>query len=301
MLRRRLLFFVAVMVAAGLLVSGAIYLSGRLNIRPRGERKELLQLWEDGSYEEVYFRSQAALALRPMDYFLLTMNGFSAYQLGYSQITNLNAAQYFDDCIWKLRKALLQKNAHNDGRLYYVLGKAYSYKDGSYSDLTVKYLENARELSYSARDIPEYLGMAYKALGDYRSSVAAFSEALGAEGTGGPSGQLLLEIAESYFALDEFEMARSYLCRCIEISADSRSVLSARLLLAEILRKIGENAGAEKQLLEVIAETGENAEARYLLGELYFQQGDTARARAEWRLALRSDPAHLRARSRLSM
>jgi predicted negative regulator of RcsB-dependent stress response len=37
------------------------------------------------------------------------------------------------------------------------------------------------------------------------------------------------------------------------------------------------------------------------LGELYALQGDTSRARAAWRLALRADPAHIMARTRLSI
>jgi Tfp pilus assembly protein PilF len=53
--------------------------------------------------------------------------------------------------------------------------------------------------------------------------------------------------------------------------------------------------------MDILGEAGENAEARYQLGELYALQGETARARAEWRLALRADPAHLKARSRLSL
>jgi tetratricopeptide (TPR) repeat protein len=251
-----------------------------------------------------------------MDYFLLTMHGFSAYQLGISQINSINAAQYFDACVWSLRKASLLKNSLNDGRLYYVLGKAYHYKGENYADLSVKYLEKARDLSYSAADIPEYLGMAYAEIGDYRSSVAAFADALvlqGEEGLSGedlseeplsgriPSGPLLLSIARSYLALDEFEMARAYLQRCIDTSPDSRTVLSARLLLSEVLLKSGDNNGARKPLMDILAEAGENAEAHYQLGELYALQGETTRARAEWRLALRVDPAHLKARTRLSM
>jgi tetratricopeptide (TPR) repeat protein len=246
-----------------------------------------------------------------MDYFLLTMYGFSAYQLGISQINNINAQRYFDDCVRALRKAFLLKNAADDGRLYYVLGKAYYYKGESYADLSVKYLEKARELSYNAEDIPEYRGLAYAAIGDYRSSVAAFAEALVVQGTGElsnespsderPPGLLLLSIARSYFALGEFEQARAYLQRCIDVSPDSRTIMSARLLLSEVLRNVGEYDGARQQLMDILRETGENAEAHYQLGELYALQGDTTRARAEWRLALRADPAHQKARARLSM
>jgi len=299
--RKRLMVAAAVVLAVALAAAASVFLAGRLQGRTRVTRRELMQYWDSGSFDQVYSQSQAALASRPMDYFLLTMHGFSAYQLGVSQINSQDASQYFDDCVWSLRKAMLLKNSAGDGRLYYVLGKAYSYKGGSFADLSVKYLERARELSFSGADIPQYLGMAYAAIGDHRSSVAAYAEALGVEGDLGPSSLLLLSIARSYLALGEFEMARAYLQRCVEISLDSRTVLSARLLLAETLRKAGDNAGAVRQLQAILDETGGSAEAHFQLGELYAQQGDTSRARAEWRLALRADPAHVMARTRLSI
>ena len=302
--RKRLIFFAAALVIAGATTAAGFQIAWRFTGAARGERKEILRLWETGLYEEVYDQSRAILESRPLDYFLLTMHGFAAYQLGVSQINSLNAQRYFDDCLWALRKALLLKNAANDGRLYYVLGKAYNYKGESCADLSVKYLEKARDLSYNAADIPEYLGLAYAAMGDYRSSVAAFAEALVAQGSGSddrPPGILLLSIARSYFALEEFDQARAYLQRCIDVSPDSRNILSARLLLSEVLRSMGDNEGARQQLEHILGEAGENAEAHYRLGELYALQGEAVRARAEWRLALRADPAHLQARRRLSM
>jgi tetratricopeptide (TPR) repeat protein len=297
-----------VLVIAGIIAIVLVQTAERLAGTAKGERKELLQLWEAGSFDEVYSRSQAGLESRPMDYFLLTMHGFSAYQFGISQINSLNAERYFDNCVWSLRRAFLLKDSLHDGRLYYVLGKAYNYRGESYADLSVKYLERARELSYNAEDIPEYLGLAYASIGDYRRSVTAFAEALILQGQGqdgllyeSPSGLLLLSIARSYFALDEFEVAQAYLQRCIDVSPDSRTVISARLLLSDVLRKAGKSEGAKKQLQDILDEAGENAEAHYQLGELFAFEGETVRARAEWRLALRVDPAHQKARSRLSL
>jgi tetratricopeptide (TPR) repeat protein len=297
--RKRLIFSAGALVFIGLATFATARVAGKFREwTSKGDRRELLRLWDDKEFDEVFNLSQSSLESRPTDYFLLTMNGFSAYQLGISQINTLNAEQYFDKCIWSLRKAMQDKKADKDGRLYYVLGKAYSYKGENFADLTIKYLEKARELSDSTADIPEYLGMAYFAVEDYRSSVAAFSEALGASAEG-PSGPLLLFMARAYIALGEFDNARPYLQRCIETSPDFRTVLSARLLLAEALKMKGDIEGAIKQLQDIIAETGDNAEAHYQLGELYALQGNTTRARAEWRLALRADPAHVKARARL--
>ncbi len=297
--RKRLIFTAAVLVFVGFAVFASVHIAGKFREwASKGDRKEMLRLWDAGDFNEVFNLSQSALDSRPTDYFLLTMHGFSAYQLGISQINSLNAEQYFDKCISSLRQAMIDKKSENDGRLYYVLGKAYSYKGENYADSTIKYLEKARALSDSTADIPEYLGMAYFSVGDYKNSVAAFSEALG-KSAEGPSGPLLLFMARAYIALGEFDNAHPYLQRCIEISPDFRTVLSARFLLAEALKGKDDIEGAVKQLQEIIAETGDNAEAHYQLGELYALQGNTTRARAEWRLALRADPAHAKARARL--
>jgi Flp pilus assembly protein TadD len=110
-----------------------------------------------------------------------------------------------------------------------------------------------------------------------------------------------LSIARSYTALDEPGSAQAYLLRCVEISRDSNTRVTARLLLGEILGKGGDSEGAEAQYMAVLDEAGENAEARYQLGELYAAGGDMVRARAEWRRAVQFDPAHGKARSRLGI
>ena len=162
--------------------------------------------------------------------------------------------------------------------------------------------------AYKAADIPEYLGLAYASIRDFRSSVAAFALALTGEGGAGahgkdanPSDVLLLSIARSYLGLEEYESGRAYLVRCLEVSRDSRTIAAARLLLGGILFKAGDIPGAEAEYLKMIEENGENAEARYQLGELYASTGDTTRSRAEWRRAIRIDPAHGPARSRLNL
>jgi len=263
------------------------------------ERRELLQIWNDENYEKAYEITKNALAENPVDYFLLTINGFSAYQLGISQINNQNTLNYINECIFSLRKAIIQKDAKKDGRTFYVLGKAYGYKGAEYADLAVKYLEMANALSYEASDIPEYLGLAYAAYGDYRNSVASFTKSF-VPGVP-PSDNLLLSIARSYIAMEDYDMALGYLQRCIETSPDSKSIVMSRFLLAEIFSSTGDLDSAESQYISILENSGENAEVRFLLGELYSMKGDTTRARSEWRMAYRQDPAHARARARLNI
>jgi len=260
------------------------------------EKKELLRVWNEGDYESSYEITSNLLVEKPIDFFLLSVNGFSAFQLGISQINKQNMLFYIDKCIFSLRKALVKNE--NDGQVNYVLGKAYRYKGPEYADLTVKYLELADKLEYNASDIPEYLGLAYAMYGDYRSSVEAFSRAFTPNKI--ISDNLLLSIARSYMEMQEYDMASSYLQQCVRNSQDSKSIVIARLMLAEIYKNIKLFEEAEKQYMAIIRETGENADVRFQLGELFFQQGDSTRARAEWRIAIRQDPLHSRARSRLN-
>jgi tetratricopeptide (TPR) repeat protein len=282
-----------------LVIVTAIFIILNIRNNMKNDRQELLQIWNGGDYIQAYEFSKTALLEKPVDYFLLTINGFSAYQMGISQINNQNMLAFINECIFSLRKALLHKESSGDGRIFYVLGKAYGYKGGEYADLAVKYLEIANDLSYPASDIPEYLGLAYAAFGDYRSSVEAFSLAF-IPGKS-PSDNLLLSIARSYIAMEEYNTAFGYLQRCIDISPDSKSVVISRMLLAEIYGKNGEYDNAETQYLNILSDSGENAEVRFQLGEIYNLKGDTTRARAEWRLAYRQDPAHARARARLNI
>ena len=309
--KKRLIITGIVIVLSGFIVATGIYLIIKFWDSVRGEKRELLQLWDNGSYNEVYEQSLAHLGSRPLDYFLLTMHGFSAYQMGISQINNQDASVYFDDCINKLRKAMHLPNAENDGRIFYVLGKAYSYKGESYADLEIKYLEKARKMPYYADDIPEYLGIAYASIGHlnmeyYRNSVDAFTEALKPWSTDGlseenSSGLLLFHIAKSYSSLGDNEMAGSYLKQCIAVSRDIHVVISAKLLLADIYKILGDYSSAQGLLQDILTEGPESAELHYLLGEIYFLQGENVRARSEWRLALNMDPAHSKARARLAL
>jgi len=280
-------------------ITSAILIISRLKNGINNEKREILRLWNSGEYEQVFLSSKDALFKKPTDNFLLTINGFSAFQLGISQINSQNMISFIDECIFSLRKALINKESKDDGRLYYVLGKAYGYKGNEYSDLAVKYLLMSDNAGFTAPDIPEYLGLAYAAFGDYRNSVTAFSKAFSADTE--PSDALLLSIARSYTEMEEYDTAAGYLKRCIEISQDSNSIIIARLLLGEIYRLTGDYNDAETQYYTVLSDFGENAEVHYQLGELYNLKGDTTRARAEWRLAYRLNPAHTNARVRLNL
>ncbi|MDR0443768.1 MAG: tetratricopeptide repeat protein [Treponema sp.] len=295
--RKKGSFFLVISLV--LIFAVSIPVISRLKKTISNEKRELLRVWSTEDYSQVFEISKNALSARPMDYFLLTINGFSAYQLGISQINKHNTLVYINECITSLRKALMLKESYDDGRVCYVLGKAYSYKGDEYAELAIKYLETAKGLLYDAQDIPEYLGIAYAASGEYRGSVEAFSQAFVSERQ--PSDTLLLSIARSYISMEEYSMAKSYLQRCVDSSPDSKSVVFARFLLADIFKLSGDYDGAESQYTAIMNEAGENAEVHFQLGELHNLRGDATKARSEWRIAYRQDPSHAKAKARLNI
>jgi tetratricopeptide (TPR) repeat protein len=270
-----------------------------VNNKDAGLKRKLLEDWENGSYTGAFEESVLALEKKPLDSFLLTINGFAAYQLAVSQINSADTLFYLNNCIWSLRKALHKKNADKEGRIRYVLGKAYYEKGRDFSDLAVRYLEEAQDAGYAAKDIPEYLGLSYETVGKYRKSVEALSAALDPSG-GAVSARLLLAIARSYISLEDWDNARAYLTRCVEEAKDSAQAISARLMLGKMLRNSGDLAAAEAVFNEIL-ETAENAEAAFELGEIYAEQDNIYKARAAWRRSLRADNNYLPARRRLNM
>jgi tetratricopeptide (TPR) repeat protein len=264
--------------------------------------RDLTRLWNEGAYSEVYAESGKLLDVKPLDFFLLSMHGYASYYMAMAQINARDMQAYADESIASLRKALLSKRGERNGRICYVLGKAYFLKGQDYTNMAIEYLENALKFSYHAEDISEYLGLAYAETHEYWKSIAAFSEALvPADGETLPSDTLLLAIARSYIELSEDDGARAYLLRCLEISKDFSVISAARLLLGRVLMKKGDIDGAEQQYLSILQEGGEQADAHYELGVLYAGRGETIKARAEWRKALRLDPAYAPAIARLSM
>ena len=261
----------------------------RSKIQETRIKKNLLVQWENESWEAAYEKSMEGLSVKPMDSFFLTINGFAAYQVALSLVNNEDSLQFIEECIHSLRKALLHKNADKDGRIRYVLGKAYYAKGSDYADLAVKYLEEAKAASFDSKDFNEYLGLSYAAVRDYQKSVEALTSSLDPDSNEG-SDLLFIHIAQSYIGLEDWEGAKAYLVQCTETSRDAALVLKARLLLGKALVHEGDTDGALAAFESVLEASGENAEASFEMGELYAAQGETTRARAAWRRAYRADP-----------
>ncbi|MDR2782920.1 MAG: tetratricopeptide repeat protein [Treponema sp.] len=284
------------------LVSGIVILIWHIQGEFFADRITAQELWEKGSYQEIFDISGKTLEEKPLDYEALILRGFSAYQLALAQITDPDKFVYIEECINCLRKVALVKSGGMDGAIQYVLGKAYYGKGTEYADLAVQSLEFAKKMGFSGDDMNEYLGIAYAALRKYRLSVAALTEALNSPRMAERfSDALLLSIANSYFAMDDFGMAAAYLTRCIDVSKDDTAKRRARFALGDVYFRQEDYSAAEDQYTAILKDFGENAEAHYRLGEINAARNDMIRARAEWRKAVLVDPTHRSSRSRLAL
>lgn len=299
-IQRRRAVRVAVSVAiAALLVGTVVFLarSGLLSWGRENDPDQALKLWNSGEWRACYDEAGVALEKHALDAFWLTLRGFSAYQLAADQVAPEQAAPYLEDAVFSLRKALITGPSKMEGRVRYVLGKAYYQRGRYYADQALTELEQARNLGYEASDLDEQLGLAAAELGRYRDSIVYLSRSLGEA----PSDLLLLAIARSYAALEEYASAEAYYRRCIDDTKDSDVEAGARVALSSALIAQGRLDDAEAALLPVLESDASNVDALMELGDLYAKKGDSVKARAEWRRVVKIDPANVRARARLSM
>ena len=73
------------------------------------DNRQLRQYFEMGAFESAHSKSAVLLLERPLDPHLLTIHGFSAYQLAIAQINSVDTLSYMAESVWSLRKALLSR------------------------------------------------------------------------------------------------------------------------------------------------------------------------------------------------
>ena len=260
----------------------------------------LSKSWKSYDYESVYEISKGILSAAPFNNTALTYHGYAAFYLGVSSLDKMNEQNYLDEAINSLRLALLDAQSSLKSQLFYMLGKAYFYKNTVssyyYADLAVKYLELAKARGYKADDIPEYLGLSYAALGMTMESISSFTEALLVR----ESDMLLFSIAEQYYKAGQNAAAEQYLFRIIKECDDENLILQSRMLLGTIYSAENKYEDAAKEFLSVLEKNENSADAHYQLGILYEKQGDTVKARSEWRTALRIQVNHRGALEKLA-
>jgi tetratricopeptide (TPR) repeat protein len=174
-----------------------------------------------------------------------------------------------------------------------MLGKAYFYKNTLsanyyYADLAVAYLNRAKEYGFTARDIPEFLGLSYAALAMPRESIIAFSDALLVR----DSDILELAIAEQYYKSSQYSSAMPYLFQVVNDSKDDLLIKQSHILLGNIYMNTDRFDEARQEFQMILDTDPFFSDAYFGLGLLFEKQGDYVKARAEWRKALQYDVNH---------
>jgi len=257
----------------------------------------LERAWAAGDYQAVYDRSEIILQRRPLDGTALAWRGFAAYYLYAEKNDPAQAQTYLVECVTSLRNALYRVSAQSRPEIAYVLGKAYYQRGYYYADLAMKYLDEAHEAGLDHPDLAEFRALAASYLGDYKTSVEAFTEALSSN----PSDLLLHALARSYAGLGDQDRAKQYLSRAISETGDELLRLRCRYELGSILLAEGKVAEAESEFAAILEKDPNSADAHYGLGVIYENQGDLIKARSEWRKAIRANPVHAGARQKLNL
>lgn len=255
----------------------------------------VLELWNNGSYDEILANGKEELKRLPLDAGTLVFSGFAAFHKGVAEVTIEKKLPLINQAVVSLRKALLLPHVPLEPEIHYILGKAYFHKGKFYSDLAIKHLLQARDLGYSASDMNEYLGLAYSLVGRFAEASEFFLKAV----EKAPSDLLLWTLGQTYFQMQRHDDAVRYLRLSIEKTKDRALEQRCRFLLAEIFTKTKQYPLAQTEYQVILEKNPNSADAHFYLGEIALALGSKEGARAEWRKAFKIDPLHFNANQRL--
>jgi len=301
LIRKILLVFVSVLIFLAL-VAGIIFLAKKFS-NSHISAKTLARYWNEtdsSKYEKIYTDGKELLQKDPFNNTALIYYGYACFYLAVSQTDSSQIQSYLDESIISLRQALYSAREKTVPQIYYMLGKAYFYKnkiaENFYADQTIENLNKALAMGYQADDIYEYLGMSYAALGKTTESIAAFSEALLVR----ESDNLLVSIAEQYMKNEMYASSKSYLFRVINTCENDLLVEKSRIMLANIYLEEENYTDAQKEFEEVLKKNQNSDDAHYGIGVIYEKQGNLVLARSEWRNTLKITANHQGALKKLS-
>ena len=299
---RKVIGVIICVVLISAAISFFIFFSFGKNVSSAFNIRHLAEQWKNNEIEAVYEESGKLMDENLFQKNMLIFRGYSAFKIAVSSLDSGNdTLTYLDEAINLLRVAVLLYEKDIPPQLYYILGQAYFYKNKFssyyyYSDLAIRYLEQAVAKGYKADDISELLGLSYAEIGNTEKSIQLFSEALRIHETDA----LLYNIAKEYYQCNQASVAKQYLQRTIQTSQNDDIILSSRFILGKIYLEEEKYSEAQGEF-ETILEKNENfADAHYQLGVLYEKLGDKAKARAEWRKCLRVQVNHPGALQKLS-
>ncbi|GMO58931.1 MAG: hypothetical protein Ta2A_04630 [Treponemataceae bacterium] len=250
----------------------------------------LYHFWTQKDYAAVFEQSEKILEKTPFKSSVLIYNAYSAFYLALSQTDILQAQNYLETSITAMRKAIYGAKHSDLQGIYYMLGRAYFYKNTLlsyhyYSDLVIKYLNYSENF---ADDMHEYLGLSYAMLNMRKESIISFTNALSARS----SDVLHLAIAEQYYNNAQYEVAKQYLHRLNTECENDVLIQKSHYMLGQIYinEKNLENAASEFQI--VLDKNPNSADAYYGIGIINRMQSNKAKARAAIRKALQLQPNH---------
>ncbi|TFG60589.1 MAG: tetratricopeptide repeat protein [Spirochaetales bacterium] len=283
------LFILAAGVAAFFLFRGTRF---RKTVQESDPLTLISEYWKSQKYAEIITSCDAYLKNKPMDAYILAVNGFAHFYEGIAQYSLEDRFHYFDRAVVLLRKAELVASRPFSGEIKYILGKTYYHKGKYYKDEAVRFLEASIAENYRGEDSYEYLALAYSEMEMPDKSLEYFLKAADSN----PSDLLLLTIGQNYYKLSRYNDAEEYLLRTINRTKDTAIEEKSRFLLGKIYFEKKELLKAEDQYNKILEKNQDSADAHYLLGEIYQTMNDTIKARAEWRKTLQIDPSHYGAR-----
>ncbi len=253
--------------------------------------------WENKNYTQVYEKTSEILKRRPYDGEVLAMHGFASYYIFAEQTDYSIGYTYLDNAILHLRQAMYRILKSERPKIAYLLGKAYYQKGYYYSDLAVKYLDEAAAADIKFADLAEFRAMAASLLGNSEKAIESFTEAL----TENPSDLLLFALAQNYMKVGDIKNAKLYFFETIDNTKDTLLELKCRYLLGTIFLDEGIIEKAEKEFNTIIEKDITSADAYYGLGLIAELRGDLIKARSQWRKALKFDPLHNQTRIKLNL
>ncbi len=290
-------FFVIciIVISALILIFGTLYIRRTKSFLP--SVSSLYEQWNLNNYLSVYEKSGLILNKRPLDGSVLALHGFASYYLFSEQNDSTAAQTYLVSAINSLRNGWYRVSDSEKPQIAYILGKAYYQRGYYYADLSKKYLDYAYQSGMHFNDLPEFRGLAASLLGDYTTSIEAFTEALAVN----PSDLLLFTLSQNYLQINNTEKAKQYLYETIRTTKDDMLELKCRYLLGNVFLQEKNNADALNEFNTILEKDPNFADAHYGLGVIYENQGDLIKARAEWRKAIRINPVHPGARLKLNL
>ncbi|MCF0241437.1 MAG: tetratricopeptide repeat protein [Treponema sp.] len=301
-LLRNILLGFAGTVILGIIIFFSVFFIIRFS-NSRISTKTLQKYWnskDDNRYLLIIKDGKEILDSDPFNNTALIYYGYASFYTAVSQTDSALMQSYLEECINSLRQALYSAKEKTKPQIFYMLGKAYFYKNrisgNYYADLTVEYLNKALAFGYAADDIYEYLGMSYAALDMPTESIAAFSQSLLTR----ESDNLLVSIAEQYMKTGQYNSSKQYLFRVIKSCENEALREKSHIILGNIYLEEQNFTDAEKEFAEVLQINENSTDAHYGIGVIYEKQGNLAKARSEWRATLKLQANHSGALKKLS-